>query len=125
MRAPLKIGYALSALLIFLVGVWEPASAQFAGVGDERMQQFAPMLQMMKKRLGKRRFGQLMQMMGPMLANMNQATAGNMMDMFNSGQGEEIMTNMLSSGQAAGLIEGLVSQGTSTGRRSVKDGAQH
>jgi alanine-alpha-ketoisovalerate/valine-pyruvate aminotransferase len=125
MRAPLKIGYALSALLMLLVGVSEPANAQFSGVGDERMQQFAPMLQMMKKRLGKRRFGHLMQMMGPMLANMDQVTAGNMMEMFNSGQGAEIMTNMLSSGQAASLIEALVSQVPSTGRRSVKDGTQH
>lgn len=47
-----------------------PAKAQFAGMDEAQMQQFAPMLDMMKQKMGKRRFGQLMQMMGPMMTQM-------------------------------------------------------
>ena len=51
-----------------------PANAQFglgggggAGGGEDMMTQMAPMLEMMKAKLGKRRFAQLMQTMGPMM----------------------------------------------------------
>src|SRR6266508_1078860 len=41
-----------------------PAKAQFGGMDESQMQQFAPMLEMIKQKMGKRRFGQMMQMMG-------------------------------------------------------------
>jgi hypothetical protein len=47
-----------------------PAQAQFGGMNDAQMQQFAPMLEMMKKQMGKRRFGEMMKMMGPMMMQM-------------------------------------------------------
>lgn len=50
-----------------MVAAPAPARAQFAG-GE--MEQFAPMLEMMKHRMGKRRYGQLMRTMGPMMADM-------------------------------------------------------
>jgi hypothetical protein len=46
-----------------------PANAQFA-MDENTMQQFAPMLEMMKQKMGKRRFAQLMQTMGPMMMQM-------------------------------------------------------
>jgi hypothetical protein len=46
-----------------------PAKAQF-GMDENTMQQFAPMLEMMKQKMGKRRFAQLMQTMGPMMMQM-------------------------------------------------------
>ena len=36
------------------------------------MTQMAPMLEMMKAKMGKRRFGQMMQAMGPMIAGMTE-----------------------------------------------------
>ena len=52
-----------------------PAKAQFAGVwggggGGDMMTQMAPMLEMMKAKMGKRRFGMMMQTMGPMMGQM-------------------------------------------------------
>jgi hypothetical protein len=58
---------AVLALLVALVPI--PAKAQFGGNGD-MMQQMAPMLEMMKARMGKRRFAKLMQTMGPMMSGM-------------------------------------------------------
>jgi hypothetical protein len=47
-----------------------PASAQFAGIDGGQMEQFAPMLEMMKQKMGKRRFGRMMQTIGPMMMQM-------------------------------------------------------
>ncbi|HXW23921.1 MAG TPA: hypothetical protein VEK73_04170 [Xanthobacteraceae bacterium] len=44
-----------------------PARAQFGG---DQMDQFAPMLEMMKKKMGKKRFARMMQTMGPMMVSM-------------------------------------------------------
>jgi len=60
-----------------------PANAQFglgggggAGGGEDMMTQMAPMLEMMKAKLGKRRFAQLMQTMGPMMGQMMEGNGG-------------------------------------------------
>ena len=58
------------AVLAALAFASSPAKAQFGGMDDAQMQQFAPMLEMMKKQMGKKRFGEMMKMMGPMMANM-------------------------------------------------------
>jgi hypothetical protein len=59
------------AILAALSFASAPAKAQFGGMEDAQMQQFAPMLEMMKKQMGKKRFGEMMKMMGPMMANMD------------------------------------------------------
>ena len=57
------------ASLVLCASVPRPAAAQFGGEGGlDQMQQFAPMLDMMKKKMGKKRFGQIMQMVGPMMS---------------------------------------------------------
>src|SRR5262249_59726326 len=55
-----------------------PAHAQFGGSMDmnQMQQQFTPMLEMMKRKMGKKRFGQLMQTMGPMMSQMMDGQAG-------------------------------------------------
>lgn len=58
---------AVLALLVAFAPV--PAKAQLGGDGD-MMQQMAPMLEMMKAKMGKRRFAKLMQTMGPMMSGM-------------------------------------------------------
>jgi hypothetical protein len=70
MKHMTKFSLPMAALLIFGFNV--PAHAQFAGQGGggDQMQQFAPMLEMMKKKLGKKRFARLMQTMGPMMSQM-------------------------------------------------------
>jgi hypothetical protein len=64
---------AATVLLLSLTIV--PAKAQFAGFGDgggggDMMTEMAPMLEMMKAKMGKRRFGTLMQTVGPMMSRM-------------------------------------------------------
>ena len=61
---------ACSAVIVAAFFASAPANAQFAGIDDSQMQQFAPMLEMMKKQMGKQRFGQLMKSMGPMMEKM-------------------------------------------------------
>ena len=57
----------LLALLLLGSTVTTPARAQFGG---DQMQQFAPLLNTMKAKLGKKRFGQAMQMMGPTMSQL-------------------------------------------------------
>src|SRR5262249_42205673 len=58
------------AILAALSFASTPAKAQFGGMDEAQMQQFAPMLEMMKKQMGKQRFGEMMKMMGPMMMQM-------------------------------------------------------
>src|ERR1700761_6419336 len=65
---------AAAVLLLFAV-TSVPAKAQFAGLGGgggggDMMTQMAPMLEMMKAKMGKRRFAMLIQTMGPMMSGM-------------------------------------------------------
>jgi hypothetical protein len=60
-------GAVALALLLMVAPI--PARAQFGGSGD-MMQQMAPMLEMMKAKMGKRRFARLMQTVGPMMSGM-------------------------------------------------------
>jgi hypothetical protein len=53
-----------------------PAKAQFAGRQEDMMTQMAPMLNMMKAKMGKKRFGMLMQTMGPMMSKMMDGSGG-------------------------------------------------
>jgi hypothetical protein len=64
-----------AAVLLLLFGLAStPAKAQLAGFGDrgggDVMTQMAPMLEMMKAKMGKRRFAAMMQTMGPMMSRM-------------------------------------------------------
>lgn len=64
-----------------------PAHAQFEGAGDQMaqfapmMEQLAPMLQMMKGKIGKKRMGQMMQMVGPMMSSMMASGGGDFTSM--------------------------------------------
>ena len=61
-----------AALFLSLAVSSAPANAQFGfgggGGGEDMMTQMAPMLEMMKAKMGKRRFAQMMQTMGPMMS---------------------------------------------------------
>jgi hypothetical protein len=66
-----KVVCQAATLLLLFTLTTGPAKAQFGGFGGacggDMMTQMAPMLEMMKARMGKRRFGMLMQTMGPMM----------------------------------------------------------
>lgn len=64
-----------------------PAKAQFGGGGGDEaiMTQMAPMLEMMKAKMGKRRFAHLMQTMGPMMSNMMDSGGGGFGGMMGGG----------------------------------------
>ena len=70
------LGAAFGALMLVATAT-APAKAQFAGNGDQDMMtQMAPMLNMMKAKMGKKRFGMLMQTMGPMMSKMMDGSGG-------------------------------------------------
>ena len=73
-RADKLACWAATLLLLFTLST-VPAKAQFGG-GDDMMTQMAPMLKMMKAKMGKRRFGMMMQTMGPMMSRMMQNGGG-------------------------------------------------
>ncbi len=71
-----KLLGAAAAVLMIVATSTAPAKAQFAGGGEDMMTQMAPMLNMMKTKLGKKRFGMLMQTMGPMMSKMMDGSGG-------------------------------------------------
>ena len=73
-----KILCQAAALLVLFALTLTPAKAQFGGGGggQDMMTQMAPMLEMMKKKMGKKRFGALMQTMGPMMSRMTENGGG-------------------------------------------------
>jgi hypothetical protein len=80
---------AATVLLLFTL-TSAPAKAQFggfggAGGGGDMMTQMAPMLEMMKAKMGKRRFGMLMQTMGPMMSQMMEGGGGGFGGMLGGG----------------------------------------
>ncbi|MDA9432780.1 hypothetical protein [Bradyrhizobium sp. CCBAU 51627] len=70
---------AAAVLLLFSMSS-TPAKAQFLGGsgagGEDMMTQMAPMLEMMKAKMGKRRFAMMMQTMGPMMSRVMENGGG-------------------------------------------------
>jgi hypothetical protein len=98
MKSRRKLAGSFSVVMLCAF-VCAPAKAQVAGLMDqEQMAQFAPMLEMMKQKMGKRRFGQLMRTVGPMMANMMQQQGGAERMTFGQGQGMEGMVENFGSG---------------------------
>ncbi|WP_159005862.1 hypothetical protein [Bradyrhizobium sp. S69] len=76
-----KVVCQAATLLLLLTLTSLPAKAQFQGFGGgggggDLMTQMAPMLEMMKAKMGKRRFGMMMQTMGPMMGQMMEGGGG-------------------------------------------------
>ena len=83
MRGADKVICQAAAVLLLFSVASTPAKAQFAGLvggggagGEDMMTQMAPMLEMMKAKMGKRRFAMLMQTMGPMMSRMMENGGG-------------------------------------------------
>ena len=85
-----KVICQAAALLLLLTLTSMPAKAQFAGIGggvggQDMMTQMAPMLEMMKAKMGKRRFAAMMQTMGPMMSRMMENGGGGFGGMMGGG----------------------------------------
>ncbi len=79
-----------ATLAALLLSVATPANAQFVGTDEfQQMEQFAPILETMKRHMGQRRFSQLMQTVGPMMDQMmtNQGSTTGSYGAFGGGQG--------------------------------------
>jgi hypothetical protein len=135
---------AAALALLLAVATAAPAKAQFGGGsgGEDMMTQFAPMLEMMKAKMGKKRFAALMQTMGPMMSNMMEGGGGGLGGMLGGGGGFGFSNNMSmggdlgqftggggdfmgmmgSSGMTAMLPQmmSMINTGTRSGRRSKK-----
>ena len=97
---------AAAALVVAALFASAPAKAQFAGIDENQMQQFAPMLEMMKKQMGKKKFGELMKTMGPMMEKMQ-----------SGGMGSMDMGQMMA---MVGSMQSLMGNGRRKGRRVAK-----
>ncbi len=121
MKRLLKI--APPAAFAVLLSVATPASAQFAGTDEfQQMEQFAPVLEMMKQRMGKKRFGQLMQTVGPMMDQMmtSQGSATGGFGAFGGTQGFDVgrMASMIDAQTIVGLVQAF--EPTERPRRTVR-----
>jgi hypothetical protein len=106
-----KVVCHAATLLLLLTLTSMPAKAQFTGIGgggggQDMMTQMAPMLEMMKAKMGKRRFAMMMKTMGPMMSRMTEGGGlggmmgggipagfggGDFMGMLNGAGGSELM----------------------------------
>ena len=109
-RADRLACWAATLLLLFTLST-VPAKAQFGGGGDDMMTQMAPMLNMMKAKMGKRRFGAMMQTMGPMMSRMMQNGGGGFGGMLGGGG--------IPGGFGGGTTYAADGYGTSTGGGGV------
>jgi hypothetical protein len=88
-----KIACWLATLLLLFTLSTVPARAQFGGGADaggsggDMMTQMAPVLNMVKAKMGKRRFGALMQTVGPIASRMMQNGGGGLGGMLGGGGG--------------------------------------
>ena len=131
-----KVVCQAATLLLLFTLTTMPAKAQFAGVGGagdgDMMTQMAPMLEMMKAKMGKRRFAMLMQTMGPMMSQMMEGggggfggmlgggipggfgggygSAGFVPDGYGAGMGGGDVTGMLGGGGGGGELMGMIPQ---------------
>jgi hypothetical protein len=86
-----RLACQIATLLLLLTLTTIPAKAQFGGFGGggggggDMMTQMAPMLEMMKAKMGKRRFGTMMQTMGPMVSRMMENGGGGFGGMLGGG----------------------------------------
>ena len=84
-----KIVCQAATLLLLFTLTLTPAKAQFGGWrrggGQDMMTQMAPMLEMMKAKMGKRRFAAMMQTMGPMMSRMMEGGGGGLGGMMGGG----------------------------------------
>src|ERR1700726_945484 len=102
-----KVVCQAATLLLLFTLTSAPAKAQFGGLGGggggggDMMTQMAPMLEMMKAKMGKRRFAMLMQTMGPMMSGMMDGSGGGFGGMGGGGFG-----GMIPGGFGGGGIPG-------------------
>jgi hypothetical protein len=105
-----RLACQIATLLLLLTLTTLPAKAQFGGGGGgggDMMTQMAPMLEMMKAKMGKRRFGAMMQTMGPMMGRMMENGGGGFGGMLGggtSGFGGGDVTGMLGSSGGSELM---------------------
>ena len=84
-----------------------PAKAQFFGGGsggEDMMTQMAPMLEMMKAKMGKRRFAMMMQTMGPMMGRMMEGGGGGFVGMMGGGGIPGGLGEMIPGGYGGGYM---------------------
>lgn len=118
---------AAGVVLFAALATATPAKAQFGGGGggEDMMTQMAPMLEMMKARMGKRRFTQLMQTMGPMMSNMMDNGGGGLGGMTGGGFGGGM--GGFDGGQMMGMIPQLMTMANfgGGGGRHHRRGRRH
>jgi hypothetical protein len=109
MKGADKVICQAAAVFLLFAFTSAPAKAQMGfgggGGGEDMMTQMAPMLEMMKARMGKRRFAMMMQTMGPMMGQMMEGGGlGGMM----GGGGLGGMGGMIPGGMGGGDMAGMM-----------------
>jgi hypothetical protein len=110
MRGADKVICQAAAVFLLFAMTSAPAKAQFGGGGEDMMTQMAPMLEMMKARMGKRRFAMMMQTVGPMMSGMMEGGGGGLGGMTGGG-GFGGMGGMIPGGIGGGDIMGMMGGG--------------
>jgi hypothetical protein len=72
----MKPVFKLACPLALAIALALPSAPANAQLGGDQMRQIAPMIGMIKKKMGRKRYGQLMQTVGPMMSRMMQQGGG-------------------------------------------------
>ena len=110
MRGADKVICQAAAVFLLFAMTSAPAKAQFGGMmgggggGEDMMTQMAPMLEMMKARMGKRRFAMMMQTMGPM---MDGSGGGGGLGGMMGGMGGGMIPGGMGGGDMMGMLGGM------------------
>ena len=110
----MKVVLSIIVSLILAASLSRPAHAQFAGEGGfEQIQQFAPMLEMLKKKMGKKCFAHVLQTMGPFISQMMQSGGGfTSFGAFGGGEFDmSAMSGMMNAQSMAAITQMLDSNG--------------
>jgi hypothetical protein len=117
MKRTLKLVLPIVAGLILSTSISRSAHAQFVGGGGfEQMQQFAPLLEMMKKKMGKKRFAKMMQTFGPMMSQMMDSQGGGFGGFSGGGFDMNAMSAMINPEMISSMTQMFGGQGGSKRR---------
>jgi hypothetical protein len=108
MKGADKVICQAAAVFLLFALASSPAKAQMGfgggGGGEDMMTQMAPMLEMMKARMGKRRFAMMMQTMGPMMGQMMEGSGGDLGGMMGGGGFGGMIPGGMGGGDMAGMM---------------------
>jgi hypothetical protein len=98
--------FKLACPLALAIALALPSAPAHAQLGGDQMKQIAPLIGMMKKKMGRKHYGQLMHTVGPMMARMMQQGGGGLGGLGGLGGGTGDISGLIGSYGFGGIGSG-------------------